>query len=138
MKIYFTASIKGGRIEQPTYTNTVEILKKYGTIVSDHVADETLSIYGETEFTKEEIYQREMERVRESDIVIADVTTPSLGVGYIIAKAVDLQKKVICLYHGKHIDKLSAMIGGIPGIHIYTYTTDTDIDRQLNHILSTK
>jgi len=127
MNIYFSASIRGGRQEQPAYKQIVELLQKYGTVVSEHVADETISDYGETDHEKEELHDREIESLKTSDVFVAEVTMPSLGVGYTIAKALELGKKVICLYHGEHTDKLSAMIKGNSKVRVFTYGSGEDL-----------
>ena len=47
-----------------------------------------------------------------SDIIIAEVTNPSLGVGYEIGRAIEHNKKIICLYRDIKNQKISAMIAG--------------------------
>src|ERR1035437_7960798 len=117
-KILFIGAIRGGRINQPQYTDIIEILKKYGTVLSEHVADESLSEYGETDIEKEEIHNRELDALKKSDLVVAEVTTPSLGVGYLVSQAINLNKKVIALYNGDDTLKLSAMIKGNKNIKV--------------------
>lgn len=45
-KIYFAASIRGGRGDAPLYYRIVTILKKYGTVLTEHVGDIALSERG--------------------------------------------------------------------------------------------
>lgn len=127
MNIYFAAAVRGGREELPFYEKIVSLLKQYGTVLTEHVADSSLSSHGETEMTSHEILEREMSRLKESDIVIAEVTTSSLGVGAVIANAIELHKKIFCLYRGIHTDKLSALIKGQEEIKVYTYQNETDL-----------
>src|SRR3989338_5360937 len=112
MKIFFAGAVRGGRANQPHYVYITDTLKQYGTVISGHVADESISEFGETELTKEEIYSREIAALETSDVVVAEVTTPSLGVGYIIGLATSLGKKVVAFYSGENTLKLSAMIKG--------------------------
>ena len=51
-----------------------------------------------------------------SDIVVAEVTNPSLGVGYEIGRALEHNIKVICLFRPTKGFSLSAMISGCPVI----------------------
>lgn len=132
MKIFFTGSIRGGRAHQPKYAAIVKILEQYGTVHSPFVPDETLSHYGETRLTDQEISAREHDALEKSDVVVAEVTTPSLGVGYLIAAASTHKKRVIALYHGEDALKLSAMIKGDAGVEVYTYKTDEDLQRILH------
>ena len=47
------------------------------------------------------------------DAVVAEVTQPSLGVGYEIGRAVDMGKRILCLYRPQEGKVLSAMIRGM-------------------------
>ena len=47
------------------------------------------------------------------DAVVAGVTQPSLGVGYEIGRAVDMGKRILCLYRPREGKVLSAMIRGM-------------------------
>ena len=122
MKIYFAGSIRGGRDKIDTYIAINELLEKYGTILDKHVSDPNLSSMGES-IPLEEIYKRDIEWINEADILVAEVSTPSFGVGYEIAYAESLRKPVICLCDVKA--NLSAMIGGNSYIDLIKYT-DTD------------
>ena len=135
MNIFFTASIRGGRADQPRYALIVEALKKHGTVFSSHVSDEALSQYGETNLSAGEILERERDALIKCDIAVAEVTTASLGVGYLIACATSLQKKVIALYCGDDTLKLSAIIKGDRGVEVRTYKTDHDIERIIGEAL---
>ena len=134
MKIFFTASIRGGRANQPKYKTIVEGLRKYGEVLSDHVAHDTMTHYGETELTSEEILEREQQRINECEIVVADVTNPSLGVGYLVSYATSQNKKVVALYRGHNLYKLSAIIRGDKLIQTFSYMDDNDIDLVLSEM----
>jgi len=114
---------------QPEYTKIVALLQKYGSVSSSHIADDTLPIHGETEFTEEQIYEKEMKRLAECDIIVAEVTMPSLGVGYLIAKAESENKKILCLFQGDPTHKLSAMILGNPSLQICSYSEITELEQ---------
>jgi nucleoside 2-deoxyribosyltransferase len=67
------------------------------------------------------IHGRDMEWLLACDWVVAEVSTPSLGVGYELGWATALEKPVLCLYRpagGRH---LSAMIAGSDQIQIRAY-----------------
>lgn len=127
MNIYFAVAVRGGRSEQPAYAEILAILKRHGTVLNERVADETISDYGETDITKQQIHEREMQSLEQADLIVAEVTTPSLGVGYLIAEAIRLSKRVVCLYHGNDTHKLSAMIKGDERIEVHTYTDPKEL-----------
>ena len=59
--------------------------------------------------------------LEEADVLVAEVSTPALGVGYEISKAEDMGKKILCLYREQQNKKLSAMINGSQKIKIAKY-----------------
>lgn len=127
MNIFFTGSIRGGRALQPQYALIVDALKKHGIVHSQSTHNDALSQYGETCLFDTEIFEREREALQRSDIVVAEVTTPSLGVGSLIAYATQFEKKIIALYHGEDTLKLSAMIKGDPHVDVYLYKTKKEV-----------
>lgn len=112
MKIYFAGSIRGGRADVETYLEMINYLKKYGEVLTEHIGDKKISVFGEVKFNSKYIHDRDIEWILQADVVIAEVSSPSLGVGYEIAKAIDFGKRVLCLYRPQEGKRLSAMIGG--------------------------
>ena len=62
-----------------------------------------------------------MEWLLKADVLIAEVTTPSLGLGYEIGRALENGKKILCLYRKIEGKRVSAMIKGAPGITVRQY-----------------
>ncbi len=136
MKFFFIGAIRGGRAKQPQQKEIMELLKNHGTLLSEHVGDETMPQHGETDLTKEEIYAREIAFLQSCDVVVAEVTMPSLGVGYLIAQGLQAGKRVICFYHGEDTYLLSAMIKGDTRIEVYPYQTTEDLKEICERIFS--
>ena len=114
MKIYFAASIRGGREDVHLYLQIIEHLRNHGTVLTEHVDDKKLSLLGEDGLTDEYIHERDLRWVLESNVVVAEVSTPSLGTGYEIGRGLENNKNILCLYRPKSGKKLSAMIAGSP------------------------
>jgi len=110
MKIYFAGSIRGGRHYADSYLEIIKHLEKYGEVLTEHVGDKNLAVDGEKQSDKY-IHDRDLKWVNDADVIIAEVSTPSLGVGYEIGK-VEGEKHVLCLYKQQKGKKLSAMIAG--------------------------
>lgn len=127
MNIFFTGAVRGGRAHQPEYAAIVSLLQKQGTAFSSHVSDDALSPFGETHLSGSEILERELRALAKSDIVVAEITTPSLGVGYLIRAATTQGKRVIALYKGSDVLRLSAIIKGDEKINLYTYHDTKDL-----------
>ena len=110
MKIFFAGSIRGGRQLIPTYQHIIRFLKHRNyTVISEHVAAEGLEKV-EAEMSEQEIYEKDANWIKVCDRVIAEITVPSIGVGYEICHAVKHKKPVLCVYQDGA--KASAMILG--------------------------
>ena len=134
MKIYFAASIRGGRKDQNKYNELIRFLSSKVEVLTEHVGDLSLGQTGEQDFTDKEIYQRDLEWLESADAIIAEVTNSSLGVGYELGIAEKLGKPVLCLFDDSdHNRTLSAMISGNHKITTFRYTT---LDQAKEEIVS--
>lgn len=130
MDIYFTGSIRGGREHVKWYAEIVKLLKNYGKVLTEHVADVGLSENGEN-LPIDHIFERDIKWIKECDVLVADVTTPSVGVGYEIARAELLNKPVLCLFYEDSGKRLSGMVEGNKEIKTVKYKTVEDISKAL-------
>ena len=132
MKIYFAASIRGGRKDQNKYNELIGFLSSKVEVLTEHVGDSSLGQTGEQDFTDKEIYQRDLEWLESADAVIAEVTNPSLGVGYELGIAEKLGKPVLCLFDdADHNCNLSAMISGNHKITTFRYTSLDQVKEEI-------
>jgi len=127
MKIYFAGSIRGGRDDKELYLEIINLLGKYGKVLTEHIGNKTLSAMGEDGPTDEYIYDRDMAWLNEADVVVAEVTTPSLGIGYEIGK-MEGKKPTLCLYREQDGKRISAIIGGNKNIKLEIYRTIRDLE----------
>ena len=126
-KIYFAGSIRGGRADRERYAEIIRLLQDYGEVLTEHVGLGSLDAGGEEGMTDREIHDRDVAWLTTSDAVVAEVTTPSLGVGYEIARAALQRKPVLCLFQPEGGRRLSAMIAGCPGVAVQTYLTSKEL-----------
>lgn len=126
MKIYFCGAILGGRQNAALYATIVNHLEAKGhQVLTKHVAwPDVVAIEGA--YTPQDVYRRDMGWLAEADVVVAEVTTPSLGVGYEVATALHLGKPTLCIYRqGTAVTKL--ITGNTsPYITVQTYTTEEE------------
>ena len=134
MKIYFAGSIRGGRMYVKSYAKTIKFLGRFGKVLTKHVGDENLSHFGEREHV-EKIFARDEKLLKQADFLVADVTQPSLGVGYEIAVAERMKKKIICLCRKSKIKRLSPMLRGNRKLKIIYYKNQNDLEGQLERVL---
>ena len=135
MKIYFAGSIRGGRDAADRYNKIINHLKKYGNVLTEHVGSDTLTYSGENTLNDDQIHARDMDWLISSDIVIAEVTNPSLGVGYEIGRAIEHKKKIICLFYTKSDNSLSAMICGSKDVVLFNYNSLNQLINYLDKLL---
>ena len=136
MKIYFAGSIRGGRDDAQIYFQIIDFLKAYGQVLTEHVGSEELMDKGESKLSDKSIHDRDMSWLLESDLIIAEVTNPSLGVGYEIGRAIELNKDIVCLHRTEKGKRLSAMIAGSKNLSIIRYDTFNTLKKELKRLLS--
>ena len=136
MKIYFSGSIRGGRDDVHIYQKIISYLKQFGEVLTEHVGDNSLKSTGEINKNNKEIHDRDLELLQESDIIVAEVTNPSLGVGYEIAKAIEYQKKIFCIYRKIGNKEISAMILGSNDLICMEYNNLESLKAYLNPYLN--
>jgi hypothetical protein len=103
--------------------------------LTEHVGDPALSAAGDDGPDDRYIHDRDMAWLASCDLVVAEVTTPSLGVGYELGWATALAKPVLCLYRPLFGRPLSAMIGGSPGIQTAAYSSMDEAKRIMEEFI---
>ncbi|MCI5051306.1 MAG: nucleoside 2-deoxyribosyltransferase [Candidatus Pacebacteria bacterium] len=134
MKIYFAGSIRGGRADKEKYKFIINELKKYGEVLTEHIGLDSLTSDGQTEFSEQKIYNQDTDWIRESDIIIADVSQVSLGVGYELGFGESLGKRIVCLYQAQENNSLSAMIRGNNYFELIDYTDIKELPEIMKNI----
>ena len=127
MNVYFSCSLTGGRNDEAVYGAIVAHLQARGhEVPTAHLADPQVM---ELEKVVEpaDIFARDTAWIQGCDAVIAEVSTPSHGVGYEIAYALNLGKPVLCCY--RKGARVSKMITGnsTPGLSRVEYTTEKQV-----------
>lgn len=127
MNIYFAGSIRGGRNDQDYYCRIIEMLKDFGEVLTEHIGSKTLDSSGEDLLPSSQIYHRDVEWLEQSNFLVADVSSPSLGVGLEIGYAIKQDTPVLCLFREEEGRRLSAMIEGNPAVTVRTYKSIKEI-----------
>ena len=122
MKIYFAGSIRGGRADAELYHRIIEFLKLSHTVLTEHVGNLNL----QESATDQEIYAQDTAWLREADVVIAECSNPSLGVGYELAYA-ERYGKTVHIFYNKGRGGLSAMLTGDSYFVIHPYAVEEEI-----------
>ena len=134
-KVYFAGSIRGGRADADLYRRIIDYIRRTDTVLTEHIGDLALSSLEGSSGTDEMIYAQDTRWIRECDLVIAECTNPSLGVGYELAFAESLGKPC-CLFYDSKRTVLSAMLSGNPSMRLFPYEEEKEIYSALDRILS--
>jgi hypothetical protein len=122
LTIYFSGSISGGRGDVAQYRAIIDALEADGhRILSGAVAAEHVGEGGEA-IDASSIFDRDMSWLAHTNMVVAEVSTPSIGVGYEIATArYRYGVPVVCLYRPAFTKRCSAMVAGDREIVLIEY-----------------
>ncbi len=135
MQIYFACSLTGGRQDEAVYGILVDHLLAAGhDVPTAHLArPEVMEL--ERVVDPVDIYRRDIAWISSSDALIAEVSTPSHGVGYEIAYALGIGKRVLCLYRADA--SISKMITGntSPNLNVLTYQNMQEIPALIDEFL---
>ena len=133
-KVYFAGSIRGGREDEYLYKQIINYIKKTDKVLTEHVGDLSLSDLEKQGNSEVRIYIRDTDWLKECDLVIAECTRPSLGVGYELAYGEKLGKPCYVFYRPS-VSDLSAMIKGDSYFKVSTYESVFEIQKLLDDIL---
>lgn len=133
-KVYFAGSIRGGRADAKLYADMIEFIKRTDRVLTEHIGDLSLSAL-EGEFDRDRmIYEQDTAWIRECDMLIAECTNPSLGVGYELCFAEKLGKPCFVFYNRERCS-LSAMIKGDVYFGLCPYSSEAELFETLGSIL---
>lgn len=135
MKIYVSGSIYGGTQKIDTYKILIDELEKYGEVLDKQIADPNV-IENEKYQKDEDTFQDLEQKMTIADIIFAEVTIPSLGVGYELGFADKIGKKIIAIYDETYTKKVSTMIRGNKRIKLIPYKNINDICKEMSKLLN--
>lgn len=134
LKIYFCGSIRGGREDAALYQQLIRFIQKTDTVLTEHIGDINYTSVPRSVEEERSIYSQDTSWLRECDLVIAECSQPSLGVGYELAFAEKLGKPTYVLHRKDSV--LSAMIGGNPYFHCFAYDAEEGVLAIISDILT--
>ena len=128
--VYFAGSIRGDREYAKLYHRMIDFIKKKAIVLTEHVSD----MNPQESATDQEIYRQDVTWLRESTLLIAECTCPSLGVGYEMAYA-ESHGKPCHIFYNRNKAQLSTMLTGNPYFHIHPCEKKEDIYAVLYEVL---
>jgi len=128
-RVFFSCSMRGGysRVAQEELRKIPDIIEALGLVlISRHQTSENF-MENESKLTEQEIHDRDYRWLKEVDLVIAEITNPSLGVGAEIADAVNLGISVLCVYKKEYEHQISAYVRGKAGVVCRAYSDHDEL-----------
>ena len=139
LKVYFAAPMLGDRSNLEDNRKIASALKAMGyEILTEWVLEEVLDI--ERGATPKEIFERDIEILDKCDVLLADVSYPSLGVGFEIAYALLKGKKVVAYCREDRLNRTSALIRGVTwsNFTLVTYRSVEELVAKISKVISAR
>lgn len=133
MKILFVASIQGKADRLEDYQMVVDSLKQTtNEVISDHVMKYTQDdLDSLSEDQKINFHKKLFDYIKKCDMVVGEVSYPSVSVGYLISMALDLGKPTILLYKGKsEPNLLSSLVSD--KLQVLNYNSKAELEKELS------
>jgi hypothetical protein len=135
MIIYCAGPIRGNTTFQENYSEIVRIVESMGHTALAEVSGKFSS---SIPLNAKQIYTRDIKWIDGSKTMIAEVSGPSLGVGFEVSYALFVKKiPVLAVYH-EQAGQVSAMISGCsnPLLQIKKYTNIDDLTSVVKNFIS--
>lgn len=136
-KVYFAGSIRSGREDAAVYKRMIDYINKTDIVLTEHISLGSLSVMIRTKEDDVHIYERDTEWIRASEVLIAECTNPSHGVGYELAYA-EARNIPVHIFYDKSRANVSAMLNGNTRFKLYPYEREAEIYPVLDNILGNK
>jgi nucleoside 2-deoxyribosyltransferase len=133
MRIYLACTVRGDRGAIEGLRSLVAALESAGhTILTKHLLEEDVE-RAEAALTERAVYERDIEWLEACDVLIADASGSSFGVGfevgYVLGRADRTNQHVLLLYRRDRRDRISRMIVGNahPRCRVVAYEAADDL-----------
>lgn len=121
MKIYFGAAVSLERETYlPLYKKIVREIESQGhQVLSKQVVDEEKDPSGGLK--PNQLFAREVGRVEQAEVMVAEITAPSWGTALLMEKALDKNIPVVALFYEDNTHELPTMIAGHDELYVAHY-----------------
>ena len=137
MKVYFTASLRGKQNSDLDYEKIFSLIESLGHKNLDDIVlrkSESRFYQGSHE-EQVRLYKQALNNINTADVVILDVSIPSLSMGYVLQKALENSKPVIALYKKGYVPFFALGIDN-EKLQVIDYT-DNSLEKDLKEALQT-
>jgi nucleoside 2-deoxyribosyltransferase len=133
MQIYLACTVRGDRGAVAGLRALVAALESAGhTIFTKHLLDDNVE-GAESALSERAVYERDIEWLEACDVLIADASGSSFGVGfevgYVLGRSDRTDQRVVLLYRADRRDQISRLIVGNahPRCRVVPYETGVEL-----------
>jgi len=141
MQIYLACTVRGDRGAVSALRGLVASLEAEGhTVLTKHLLNDDVES-AEAQLTERQVYERDIEWLEACDILIADASGSSFGVGfevgYVLARSDRTRQWVLLLYSASRADAVSRLIvgNGHPRCEVQKYENPEDLVSRVSQSL---
>ena len=134
MIVYCAGAIKGDSSYQESYQEIINIVKNHGHSALSELNPEFQSAFP---LNVNQVFQRDIKWIEKSNVMIAEVSGPSLGVGFEISYALYMREIPVLALYNADVENVSAMITGCDSelLYIKTYHNERELDEIIKSFL---
>ena len=133
MNIYLACTVRGDRSAVTALRGLVMSLEAAGHVVlTKHLLDDNVES-AESQLTERQVYERDIAWLEACDVLIADASGSSFGVGfevgYVLARSERTRQRVLLLYNASREHAVSRLIVGNahPRCEVQKYENPEDL-----------
>lgn len=137
MKVYFSASNDVGYQRKIFYKKIISLLKTNGLTVEQSIVSHPSKKNLILPYEFNDVYNSVLKKIDNSDVLVADISDPSGGVGYQVYHAFYSKKPIIIIYSRDSLSNPSVIIRGIKSkkVNILEYSDFADLEKKLDDAL---
>lgn len=127
MIVYCAGAVKGDTSYREGYQEIVEIVKRNGHSALSELNSEFKSAFP---LNVNQVFQRDIKWIEKSSMMIAEISGPSLGVGFEISYALYMREIPVLALYDAEAENISAMISGCDSelLYLKTYHNDKELE----------
>jgi len=120
MNIYFCGSMTLDHSKKKFYAKIINYLGNYGRVLNKFVGEDFVDI------SPNETFKRDTHNLDSADILIADISIASLGVGFELGYFSKLNKPILLIYDEEKLLP-SSLVRGIPNAIVKSYNNFDEV-----------
>ncbi len=134
MIVYCAGAIKGDSSYKESYQEIIEIVKKDGHSALSELNPEFKAAFP---LNEKQVFQRDIKWIEKSSLMIAEISGPSLGVGFEISYALYMREIPVLALYDADVEKVSAMITGCDSelLYVKSYNNKTELSELIKSFL---